>query len=333
MPITGLGPHGERAAPPSRVTLGDEDVAAARRRRFSAAVVLHTAESDWSKQQLAGLTGTLGGCGIVVSEVVDCRFEVDAQIAALDRLSRAPVDAIISIPVANAAVADAHRLVSGSGRKLVLLDNVPTGLLPGRDYASLVSADNFGLGLIAAELLAAEVGEGAEIALLTYGVDFYATNERDIAFSRWIRAHRPDLALRTVRFPSLEAVGETTRQLLRERPSLGGLFVVWDTPALAALTALEAEGRVMPVTTVDLGREAAIALASDGPLTGIAAQQPHEQGIAVAQAAVLAMLERPVPGWIALPGLAVTRANVAESYQRVWNTPAPPELLNSHAPH
>lgn len=329
MSITGLGPHGERAAPPSRVTLSDADVAAARERRFSVAVVMHTGESDWSRQQLAGVAGVLGSSGIVVIDVVDCGFDAAAQIRALDRLSRGPVDAVISIPVANAAVAGAHRRVSDAGKKLLLLDNVPTGLLPGRHYAALVSADNFGLGLIAAELLSSVVGEAAEIALLTYGVDFYATNERDIAFSRWIRTYRPDLTLRTVRFPSLEAVGETTRQLLHDRPSLGGLFVVWDTPAMAALAVLEAEGRAMPVTTVDLGREAAMCLAAGGPIRGIAAQQPYEQGVAVAQAAVLAMLERPVPSWVALPGLAVGRDNVAESYQRVWSTPAPPEILSS----
>lgn len=327
MSITGLGPHGERAAPPSRVTLSDADVAAARERRFTVAVVLHTGESDWSRQQLGGVTSVLGSIGIVVAEVVDSGFDAAAQIEALDRLSSAPVDAVISMPVANAAVADAHRLVSKAGKKLLLLDNVPTGLLPGRHYASLVSADNFGLGLIAAELLCAEVGEAAEIALLTYGVDFYATNERDIAFSRWIRTHRPDLTLRTVRFPSLEAVGETTRQLLHERPSLGGMFVVWDTPAMAALAVLEAEGRAMPVTTVDLGREAAMSLAAGGPIRGIAAQQPYEQGTTVAQATVLAMLDRPVPRWVALPGLPVTSDNVAESYQRVWKAPAPSELL------
>lgn len=53
---------------------------------------------------------------------------------------------MISLPVANAKVADAHARVSAAGIKLVLLDNVPTGLLPGKDYVSLVSADNFGLG-------------------------------------------------------------------------------------------------------------------------------------------------------------------------------------------
>ncbi|MEZ5778841.1 MAG: substrate-binding domain-containing protein [Paracoccaceae bacterium] len=327
MPITGLGPHGERAAPPSRLTLTPDDVAAAEGRHFKVAIVLHTGESDWSRQQLAGIVGTLGDCTAIVTEVVDCGFRADAQIAALERLSREPLDAIISIPVGNAAVADAHRKVSRAGIRLILHDNVPTGMLPGMDYTSLISADNFGLGLIGAELLAPHVPKGGEIGLMTYGVDFYATNEREIAFGRWMVAQRPDLTVRTIRFPSLEAVRETTLSMIEANPGLAGLFVVWDTPAMEAIAALEGAEHNLPVTTVDLGREAAICLAQERLVVGIAAQQPFQQGVAVAEAAILSLLGRTVPGWIALPGLAVTKDNVAESYQTVWRSHAPQEIL------
>lgn len=328
MAITGLGPHGERAAPPSRLTLTPADIAAATERRFSVAIVLHTSASDWSRQQLAGVVGTLGDCAAVVTEVVDCRFQADLQIAALERLRRQPLDAIISIPVANAAVAAAHREVSRAGIRLILHDNVPTGLLPGSDYTSLVSADNFGLGLIGAELLSAHVPKGREIGLMSFGVDFYATNEREIAFGRWMVANRPDLTVRTIRFGSLDTVTETTHQMIAAHPDLAGLFVVWDTPALKAIAALERIGREMPVTTVDLGREASICLAKGRHLVGIAAQQPHQQGVAVAEATILSLLGRNIPGWIALPGLAVTARNVVESYQTVWRSHAPQEVLS-----
>lgn len=232
----------------------------------------------------------------------------------------------MSIPVANAPVADAHRRVAAAGKTLVLLDDVPTGLLPGRDYAALVSADDFGLGRPAPELLSPCVPRDAEIALLTYGADLHATDERDIAFGRWIAAHRAALALRTARFPAPEAAGETARLFLRKRPSLAGPFVVWEMPALEAVAALGAEGVSISTTTVDLGHEAALALASGGAIRGIAARQPFQQGVSAANAAVLAMPGRPVPARIALPGLAVTRDDVAEAHQAVWNAQAPAAL-------
>lgn len=327
MPITGLGPHGERATPASRLKLSNEDMRLARERHFSVGIVLHTGQSDWSHQQMAGIVGTLGDCAAVVTEVVDCGFDAPTQIAALQRLSREPLDAIISVPVANATVAEAHRQVARAGIRLILHDNVPTGLLPGSDYTSLVSADNFSLGLIAAELLAAHVAPGRDIVLLTYGEDFYATNEREIAFARWMLLNRPDIRLRTFRFPDLDRAGETAIAAARDHPDIAGMFAVWDTPAIAAITALETLGLNIPVTTVDLGREAAVLLSEGRQIVGIAAQQPYWQGVAVAEATILAMLGRLIPSWIALPGLAVTKQNVVESFQTVWRMQAPPEVL------
>ncbi len=327
MSISGLGPHGERAAPPERVTLLPEDMAQARARGFRVAVVLHTLASDWAKQQVAGIVGTLGDCGTAVIDVVDCGFAPEAQISALDRLIGEAPDAIISLPVANAKVAVAHARVAAAGIKLVLLDNVPTGLLPGKDYVALVSADNFGLGKIAAELLSSHLPHGAEAGLLAYDADFFATNEREIAFGKWMRLNRPDVTVRVARFPSIREARATTLALATAHPDLAGLFVVWDTPAIAAAEALRQAGRDIPIATVDLGEDAAISLASGRPIVAVAAQQPYKQGVAVAQTAIMALLGHLTPSWVALPGLAVTRANVVESFQTVWRSPAPREVL------
>lgn len=81
---------------------------------------------------------------------------------------------------------------------------------------------------------------------------------------------------------------------------------------------LKTLGRKIPMTTVDLGHAAAIALAANDPLVAIAAQQPFRQGESVG---------RPAPDWVALPDLAVTASNVVECFQTVWRAPAPQEVL------
>ena len=96
---------------------------------------------------------------------------------------------------------------------------------------------------------------------------------------------------------------------------------------MEAVKALTRAGHRIPVSTVDLGREAAIDLASGGMIRGIGAQQPYQQGIAAAQTTVLALLGKATPGWVALPGLAVSRDNVVESFQKVWRKQAPREIL------
>ena len=329
MTISGLGPHGERAAALERIALFAEDRANARAAHFRVAVVLHTTSSDWAVQQLDGIIATFGDCDVAVIEVVDCAFAAGAQIEALDRLRVEKPDAIISIPVANAAVADAHRRVSQAGIRLLLLDNVPTGLLPGSDYVSLISADNFGLGAIAASFLGEHLPSDAAIGVLSYNSDFFATNEREIAFDKWIGTQRPDIKLHVQKFDTIQNAGNDALKLISDHPALAGLFVVWDTPAMEVVKALKRTNRRLPIATIDLGREAAIDLASGGNICGIGAQQPYLQGVAVAQACVLALLGKQTPEWVALPGLKVSSNNVVESFQKVWRKQAPREVLIS----
>ena len=327
MTISGLGPHGERAAPPERVSLLPDDRAAAKTAGWRVAVVLHTLESDWAKQQLAGMVGIFGDCGTAVIDAVDCGFSPERQVAELDRLISLRPDAIISLPVANEHVAAAHARVSAAGIKLVLLDNAPTGLLPGTHYTALVSADNFGLGKIAASGLAPHLPQGAEVGVLGFAADFFATNEREIAFIKWLQTNRSDVRVYVARFGRMDEAAKLGEELVLHHPALAGLFIVWDTPALAVSERLTKMGRALPLATVDLGEAAAIDIAKGGSLQCIAAQQPYQQGIAAAQTVILSLLARPVPAWIALPGISVTRENVVESFQTVWRQPAPKAVL------
>ena len=150
-PVTGLGPHGEFAIPADQLTISDEAAARASGSRFSVALVLHTTHSDWSKLQVAGITSTLQRFGADLVDIADCGFRPERQVLALEALVERRPDAIISIPVDNRLAADAHRRLAEAAIKLVLMDNAPLGMVAGKDYVSVVSADNFGNGEIAAE--------------------------------------------------------------------------------------------------------------------------------------------------------------------------------------
>lgn len=332
MSIAGLGPHGERAVPADQIQLNESDAIQARARRFSVAVVLHTTTSDWSKQELAGIAATLGLHSAALVEVVDCRFDVDLQIEALTRLAREPVDAVISIPIGNARVAAAHRTLTQSGRKLVLLDNATTGMLPGADYASVVSTDNFGLGQSCAAMLSAHIPPNGAAGILGYGIDFFATHERELAFRKWMATHRPDVTLVRERFAELDGAGPAAMAMVNKTPGVSGIFAVWDVPAMKAVRALTQNGIDMPVTTVDLGNEVALDMARHGMIKGVGAQMPYDQGSAAARVTLAALLGLPVPPWVALPGREVTPFDVIEAYQVIWHQPAPRVIIeNSRA--
>ncbi|MBB4053656.1 ribose transport system substrate-binding protein [Devosia subaequoris] len=329
MSIAGLGPHGERAVPAAQIQLTQADAAQARARRFSIAVVLHTTTSDWSKQELAGIAATLGLYSAALVEVVDCNFDFELQVASLARLAREKVDAVISIPIGNARVAEAHRALTQSGRKLVLLDNAPTGMLPGTDYASVVSTDNFGLGQSCAAMLSTHIPANGAAGILGYGIDFFATHEREIAFRKWMGTHRPDVTLVRERFAELDGAGPAAVAMVDKTPGLSGIFAVWDVPAMKAVQALAQKNIDIPITTVDLGNEVALDMARHGMIKGVGAQLPYDQGSAAARVTLAALLGLPVPPWVALAGREVTPSDVIEAYQVIWHLPAPRTIIET----
>lgn len=328
MNITGLGPHGECASDIRHLQLTTNDVTAARANKFKVSIILHSKTEEWSKQHLSGIIGVLGDCSAAVFDVVDCDFNAERQITQLERLIKEKPDAIISIPMGNVAVAEAFKKVEKAGIKLILLDNAPTGLLPGTDYMSLVSADNFGLGRIAAELLSPNVPHNNKIGILAYDIDFFATNEREISFRKWIGSERLDLTVKTTKFKDIDDAGNKALKLIHTHPDIQGLFVVWDTPALRVVESFKSNNIDIPITTIDLGYEAAIKLVKNDMIVGIGAQNPFAQGVAVAQITILALLGRQTPDWVALPGLSVTKNNIVESYQAVWRETAPKEIIS-----
>jgi ribose transport system substrate-binding protein len=324
--VAGLGPHGEFPAPVEQLRVSDESAARARAAHYTVAVVVHTTQSDWSKQQLAGIAATLGRYNAAIIEILDCDFQADHQIAALEALTVRRPDAIIAIPVDDVRTAEAFARVAEQGIKLVLMDNAPVGLLAGKHYVSVVSADNFGNGQAAAETLAGYVPDGGVVGIVGFGVGFFATNEREIGFRKWINENRADIVLWRVAFVDAEEAGEVAVKFLHDCPEACALFVVWDEPAVLVASALRGIGRELPITTIDLGNEAAIEIAGGGLIKGVGAQLPYDQGVAEALATIMALGGDEPPPWVVVPALSVTWSNVLAAYQAVWHQPAPPEL-------
>jgi ribose transport system substrate-binding protein len=328
--VESLGPHGESAASLDQLIVSEAGADLARGAAFSVAVVIHTTASDWSRQQIAGISDTLGRFGATLVDVVDCGFRALNQVDALERLVARRPDAIISLPVDDLRTADAHRKVTEAGIKLVLMDNAPIGLIAGKHYVSVISADNFGNGQVAAAILSPHIPERGTVGIIGFGVDFFATNEREIGFRKWMRQHRPDATIRLAEFLDLETAGDVALDLIAQGRVTDALFVPWDEPAIRVVRALRAAGHAIPMSTVDLGNEAAAEIARDGLIVGVGAQMPYDLGVAEATATVMALVGAEPPPWVALPALSVTRVNVVEAYQAVWHQPVPADLRRAY---
>ena len=318
---TANGRHA-KAAPPFGGQTGIRTDAA-----FRVAIVLHTTMSDWAQRQIAGIEAGLRRAGAVVVDVVDCGYDAETQIAAIERLVQLKPDAVISIPVGGTEVAEAFRKFAAAGIKLVLLDNAPSGLLQEIEYVSVVSSDNFGLGQIAARLLSPHIPQNGSVCVVAYNIDFFATAQREIAFDKWMRRERPDITLTQLKFeipgrcrqyvgPYLDQPSRSRRTVCRLGRACGCIFAGY--------------GRSIPASCDDdrgsrqRDRGSAIGRAI---VKGVAAQRPFEQGEIAATAVIVALTGNAAPPWIVLPGLAVSAENVAEAYKHVGGAPASSELM------
>lgn len=329
--IIGVGPNGEKAGSIDDVTLSDSDAAKVKAGNFKVGLVMHTLNLDWSKLQIAGIKDTFKKYGVSVMGTTDSDYKVDKQVSDIENTIQRRPDGIISIPVDNTATAPAYKKVGQAGIKLVFMDNVPRGLSYPRDYQSMISADSQGNGQIAAQVLANRIPKGGTVGLIDFGIDFFVTNQRTKGVKDWLKANRPDIKVKTASFTDPSKAGQTAGDFLTANPDVKGLFVVWDAPALDTLSAMRAQGVNVPVTTIDLGLEAAIEMAKGGPLIGLGAQRPYDQGVAEATAMMNALIKKEPPAWIGVKALPVIESNVREGYKTVWHTTPPKELSSACA--
>lgn len=327
--IVGSGPFGEKPSSADSVKLTEEQAAKAKAAKFKVGVVMQTMDIDWSKLVVAGITDTLKKYNAELVGVTNPGFNSEKQIGQIGDMIQLKPQAIISIPTDNTATAAAYKSISQAGIKLILMHQVPQGLKYPADYQAVISPDNRGNGQVAAQILAAHIPDKGVVGIVDFGVDFFTTNERTKQVKDWFAKNRPDVTLKQVDFVDTTKAGDVAANFLTANPDINGLFVVWDAPAMQVASALRAQGKDLPIVTIDLGIEAGIELASCGLVKGIAAQQPYDQGVAEAEAAIQVLLGNQPPPWIVLPAMPVLPRNLTESYKMVFHEDPPAELKSA----
>ncbi len=329
--ILSKGPHGETAVDASTLQLTEEETAKIKEGKYKAAIVMHYAGNDWSTAQINGLKATFKRMGIEVVAVTDAQFKAEKQVSDIETVLAKKPDLIVSIPVDAVSTADAYKKAAEAGVKLVFMDNAPSGLEAGKDYVSVVSADNYGNGVEAADIMAEKLGEKGKIGVVYHDADFFVTKQRTEAFEKTIKEKYPNIEI-VARGGITDAnQGEKVASgLLTKNPDLDGIFAVWDVPAEGVLAAARTAGKdKLAITTIDLGTNVALEIAQDGIIKGLGAQLPYDQGIAEAILAGYALLGKEAPAYVAVPSLSVTKENVLDSWKLVYHTDAPESIQNS----
>lgn len=331
--VLSVGPNGETPTGFDATTLTDDEVAKIKAGNFKAAIVMHYGGNDWSTAQIEGLKSEFTRLGIEVVAVTDANFKPEVQVSDLETVLALKPDLIVSIPTDPVATATAYAQARDAGVKLVFMDNVPAGFVGGKDYVSIVSADNKGNGVVSAHLLAKSLGGQGKIGLVFHDADFFVTQQRYEGFKETIAL-----------YPGIEIVEEkgiggpdfagdaqaATTALLTKYPDLAGIWGVWDVPAEGIMAAARESGRTdLKIATEDLGTNVAIALAKNEFIVGLGAQSPFDQGVAEARLGAASLIGKTdIPIFVAVGALPVTHENVLEAWKQVYHVDAPDSITS-----
>jgi len=332
--VLSKGPNGESPAPAADVELTPEEIEKVKGMGATAAIVMHYGGNDWSTAQIDGLKQQFADLGIEVITTTDANFKPEKQVSDIETVLARKPDIIVSIPTDPVATADAYRKAAAAGVKLVFMDNVPEGFKAGEDYVSVVSADNYGNGVASADLMAEALDGEGKIGVIFHAADFFVTQQRYDAFKATIAENYPDIEIvdeKGIAGPDFAGDAEKAASaMLTQNPDLDGIWAVWDVPAEGVLAAARANGRNdLTITTIDLGQNVAIDMAQGGPIKGLGAQRPFDQGATEAKLAAYALLGKEAPPYVAVNALPVTPENLMEAWETVYHAPAPEKVQDA----
>jgi ribose transport system substrate-binding protein len=330
------GPNGEVPATASAVELTPQEIEKVKALKAKAGISLHFGGNDWSNAQVAGLRSEFEKLGIEVVAVTDAGFSPDKQTSNIETMLAKQPDIIVSIPTDTTATAPAYKKAAAAGVKIVFMDLAAKGMVPGKDYVAIVSADNYRLGVVTANLMAKAIGGKGQVGMIYHGIDFPVNNERragaEAAFKNY-----PDIQIvekKGIVGPDFAGDAQNVASaMLSKYPDLKGIWAIWDVPAEGVMAAARANGRLdLAITAQDLGKIVALGLARNQLTVGVGAQVPFDQGVTEARVAAGALIGKQQPTFVSLGALPVTHENVLEAWTQVYHQRPPEFLKNAYLP-
>lgn len=327
--VTGY-PEGPEAASPDSITFTPEELQKLKDGKFTAAISMNVMDAAWPQLQVAGIKAGLAEYGIELVAVTEAKGQPATQLNDLEQLAARQPSVILSIPIDPVSSAPVFKRIAEQGTKIVFIDNVPEGLEPGKDYVSVIASDNEANGYFSAKAMAEKMGGKGKVGILTTVYNSaYVIQAREKG-ARKAFAEYPDIVEVTpAQFPgTMTGAFSASSAMITANPDLGGIFAVWDTPAIQAANAAKTLGRDVLVATVDLGEDSAVSVAN-GELFAIGAQRPYLQGMAEAKAAAAALLGKDVPPYLSVAALRVTKLNLLSALKEVTQADPPASVVQA----
>ncbi len=232
------------------------------------------------QQALKDAARTIGASVVVT----DAHHDVSKQISDVEDMVQQKINILLVNPTDTTGIESAVNTAHNAGVVVVAVDANAKGPVD-----SFVGSKNYDAGLSACEFLGKALGGSGEVAILD-GIPVVPILER-VRGCKDAFAKMPGLKLVDTQNGKQERATALTvvENMIESHPNLKGLFSVNDGGAMGALSAIDASGKDIKLTSVDGAPEAIDAIKKSGSkFIETTAQYPRDQvrialGIALAK--------------------------------------------------
>lgn len=205
--------------------------------------------------------------------------DVQGQIEIVKNMIVMKVDGIILAPVHSESLVDVVKEAEAAGIPTLIFDSAISDEAP---IVSYVATDNFHGGELAAETLAAALGEKGNVIMLRYSEGSESTEQREKGFLKKIADYPEIKVLSSDQFAgtNIQAAQEKASQLLlKYQDEVNGIFGVCESNCNGILEALEQSGQAGKVKFVAFDPSDRLKTGlKEGKVHGIVLQNPDQMG-------------------------------------------------------
>ena len=283
--------------------------------KFKIALVMKTLTNPFFVEMEKGARQAQDEFGVdLVVKTGAQETSIEQQIAIVEELIAARVDAIVIAPGSSTELIPVLKKAQDAGIVVINIDNRLDKKLSeelGLVGVPFISVDNQHGAYLSAKCIADRINEPTDVAILEGIREAKNAQDRKAGAERAF-AENPNITIvasETAHWKIDEGYA-VMRKMLEQHPSIRGVFAANDMMGLGAIAYLEESGRTdVMVSAYDALQEALEAVKAGKMLCTID-QQPAQQGYLGIQAAVKALHGEPLPDEILLDVLLISQENV-----------------------
>jgi ribose transport system substrate-binding protein len=284
--------------------------AAAAGKNYNVELVVGTKSDDFYVTMECGAMAEAKTLGVNLTVTGPADFSAPEQAPILNAVAASKPDALIVAPTDTKALNPELTRIGNEGVKEVFVDTTTTDPSVA---VSHITSDNTGGGKLAADSLAAQVGDKGTVAVINVNPGISTTDARIAGFNAEMKAKYPNITVLAVQYDndSSATAASQVEADITAHPNLSGVFATNVLSAQGAATGIQhagASGKVK-VATFDAEPQQITALKSNTIQLAIA-QSPYLEGQDGVEQAVNSLSGKPVTANIGTPLVAITQQNV-----------------------